>query len=782
MSDLTFIDATHKAKSLSSLSNETKLLIYGTYKASTAGSVTADRPGRFDPVGRAKYDAWEAANKRYPTKEEAKKAYISLVDGLTDDNDNKDNKKTTDNGTDETSSSSPTTASSTTASSTRLSQLEATVASLRAELALASQRSSCAPSSREQQHPAVVKSGYLNKWRDRSIGWSGSKWSLRYVTLTADGRLLYAGRHTEAARATLSLKRCAVKDDGVKRSRGEEFHVFSVYRRPDGSPGEGGKESAQEDDEDRIVPLMRFSTAARADKDSWMSYLSEGCASFDPRPAADRPKGTLAPIYFGDSISPSMAMYSKRASKPKAAHSKNKSVTSFQPSRPMHRSSKPSYLSEGGGNQNYRGLLNLAAIVLIVSNFRLIYDTMKKNGILVTVPSASDFLEAPLRDFPAHSGTLLLNVFVVAAWGIEKLLSRGVLGESVGTFLHLSNAFVALVVPGVVVWAFRPTPGASAGLLMCGTILWMKLISYYHTNSDYRVGGELSKLSSPLVTDLAEDEVSKTYPENVTLKNIYYFWFAPTLTYQIAFPKAPHGVRLSYVFGVLVRMSISAALIVFLVKQTVFPTVDRLVANLQAGRLDPLEAAESLVKLAIPNTYIWLLVFYFYFHLFMNLLAELLCFGDRVFYKDWWNCTEIGSYWRLWNLPVHMWMVRHLYMPAIRSNIPPTAANLIVFLFSAVLHEYLISVPFHMVRFWAFFGMLGQIPLVYATKYLDRKFKGSSVGNVIFWLSFCVLGQPCAILLYSIDYAQLSEGAGAATDVSSGAEAMLEVGVGGGEL
>ena len=60
-----------------------------------------------------------------------------------------------------------------------------------------------------------------------------------------------------------------------------------------------------------------------------------------------------------------------------------------------------------------------------------------------------------------------------------------------------------------------------------------QLISYFHANSDYRVSGELSKLSSPLVTDIAEDEVAKTYPENVTLKNLYYFWFAPTLTYQV---------------------------------------------------------------------------------------------------------------------------------------------------------------------------------------------------------------------------------------------------------
>lgn len=56
-----------------------------------------------------------------------------------------------------------------------------------------------------------------------------------------------------------------------------------------------------------------------------------------------------------------------------------------------------------------------------------------------------------------------------------------------------------------------------------------------------------------------------------------------------------------------------------------------------------------------------------------------------------------------------------------------------------------------MIRPWSFIGMMGQIPLVFITKYLDRKFPGSS-GNVIFWVSFCLVGQPMAILLYTIDY------------------------------
>jgi hypothetical protein len=72
------------------------------------------------------------------------------------------------------------------------------------------------------------------------------------------------------------------------------------------------------------------------------------------------------------------------------------------------------------------------------------------------------------------------------------------------------------------------------------------------------------------------------------------------------------------------------------------------------------ELGERVIKLSIPNTYVWLLVFYLYFHLWLNLLAELTLFGDRAFYKDWWNARTIENYWRNWNLPVHHWCLRHL--------------------------------------------------------------------------------------------------------------------------
>lgn len=103
-------------------------------------------------------------------------------------------------------------------------------------------------------------------------------------------------------------------------------------------------------------------------------------------------------------------------------------------------------------------------------------------------------------------------------------------------------------------------------------------------------------------------------------------------------------------------------------------------------------------------------------------------------------------------IPVHYWLVRHLYFPCVRKNFSKGFATFVVFFFSAVMHEVIISIPFHMLRPWSFLGIMGQIPLVVITKYLYRKFPGSSVGNILFWVSFCVVGQPMAILLYTIDH------------------------------
>ena len=120
-------------------------------------------------------------------------------------------------------------------------------------------------------------------------------------------------------------------------------------------------------------------------------------------------------------------------------------------------------------------------------------------------------------------------------------------------------------------------------------------------------------------------------------------------------------------------------------------------------------ATERLLKLAIPNHLIWLIGFYLFFHSFLNMLGELLRFGDRDFYGDWWNARNIDVFWRSWNMPIHRWAVRHLYMPAIERRFSRLSASILVFLLSAFLHEYLVSVPLRMFNLWAFTGMMMQV-------------------------------------------------------------------------
>ena len=136
--------------------------------------------------------------------------------------------------------------------------------------------------------------------------------------------------------------------------------MFSVYK------------GSASDSDDVIVPLLRFSVPTRAEQQVWLEAIGAGAAVHSPAPAADpaapgtpaKPrKGVLAPIYFGDSNV-------KVSTAKDSARSKSKNIVSFQPSRPMHRVADVSYLSEGSEHNNYRGFLNLAFIILVVSNVR----------------------------------------------------------------------------------------------------------------------------------------------------------------------------------------------------------------------------------------------------------------------------------------------------------------------------------------------------------------------------------------------------------------------------
>ncbi len=60
--------------------NDTLLRLYALYKQGSQGDVTGDKPGFFDFVASAKYEAWEKLQGM--DSDQAKKEYINLVQAL----------------------------------------------------------------------------------------------------------------------------------------------------------------------------------------------------------------------------------------------------------------------------------------------------------------------------------------------------------------------------------------------------------------------------------------------------------------------------------------------------------------------------------------------------------------------------------------------------------------------------------------------------------------------------------------------------------------------------
>ena len=77
--------------------------------------------------------------------------------------------------------------------------------------------------------------------------------------------------------------------------------------------------------------------------------------------------------------------------------------------------------------------------------------------------------------------------------------------------------------------------------------------------------------------------------------------------------------------------------------------------------------------------------------------------------QGWWNAGDVAEYWRLWNMPVHKWLLRHVYYPCMRLGMGKWWAGTVVFAISAAFHELLIGLPLHMVTFWAFIGLMCQV-------------------------------------------------------------------------
>ncbi|KAI9888898.1 MAG: hypothetical protein M1814_006187 [Vezdaea aestivalis] len=419
---------------------------------------------------------------------------------------------------------------------------------------------------------------------------------------------------------------------------------------------------------------------------------------------------------------------------------------------------------------SFLGFRNLMVIVLVVSNLRLMIENFIKYGVLICIRCHD------IRRQDVHLGLLLyllVPCHLYAAYIIELAAARqakGIIGrrkkdsESAPAsparynkersklqqtwrllaFAHGVNATLCLLITSFTVYFYINHPLVGTLCELHAIIVWLKNISYAFTNRDLRHAFLSKTLPNP---PLPEAYSQLPYPQNISLSNLTYFWWAPTLVYQPVFPRSTK-VRPTFILKRLLEIAALSTFIWVATAQYAAPVLRNSLNQMRDLKIANI--LERLMKLSTISLVIWLAGFFALFQSFLNALAEIMRFGDREFYTDWWNSPSVGTYWRTWNKPVYHFMRRHIYKPLTARGWSRLGASTMVFVFSGVLHELLVGIPTHNIIGVAFFGMIVQLPMILITAPLERmqSINGKTAGNAIFWISFCLVGQPLAALLY----------------------------------
>ena len=586
----------------------------------------------------------------------------------------------------------------------------------------------------------VYKSGILDRYRETII-MGFNEWKPRYYEIRCNRLVCYKSLVERDVRFELPL---------INDETNESVHVVI----PDGDKSQDDRYEFEIDFPTKLSKksfhLIRLAAKSDEERKQWMESIETSIQdALEDRRYDEEPQAPPSPT--------------NNRRKGRRKHDAGNLTTL------VHKVERCSLLSSENMNKpDLRGFFNLIMVVAVATNFRLIVENFMKYGIIVHKFQLSDYIKTSDVDCIICFVELFLHIIV--AWQLELHASQKRIERAMATSLHGFNCCLCLAIPVAVTSHTNASLPIAGFVLSMSVVIFMKIVSYAHTNSAYRkiyLSNSKHKASNEIVAfDAADDEndqgngegekLMKTseriqYPNNVTFKNICVFIFMPTLVYQASYPRTER-IRKRWLLKRFGELLLCIALMFVAHFQFVRPTLEN--AKEAIRNKNAIKLLERLLKLAIPSLITWLLLFYGLFHLWLNILAELTCFGDRLFYTHWWNAKRLDQYWRCWNIPVHNWLLRHVYFPVLGTGVGKTLAGLIVFVISAALHELIASGALQELRVWIFMGMLLQLPAIMLTSYLDKKiFKGSELGNVLFWFFFCIVGQPMILMLYYADLA-----------------------------
>ena len=253
--------------------------------------------------------------------------------------------------------------------------------------------------------------------------------------------------------------------------------------------------------------------------------------------------------------------------------------------------------------------------------------------------------------------------------------------------------------------------------------------------------------------DISIEELQRTncilFPQNINLKNYFEYSMFPTLVYTILYPRT-NTIRWSYVFFKTFAVFGLYFLMITIAENSLLPIVGRcfLAKKLPLQERVP-QYFFILLDMIPPFLMEYLFTFILIWDSVLNALAELTMFADRDFYGPWWSCTDFSDFARLWNKPVHNFLLRHVYHSSISAfKVNKIQAAMITFIILSIVHELVMYVIFGIFRGYLLLFQMSQIPLIMLSR--SRFLRGRKIlGNIICWFGF-ISGPSIIFCLYLV--------------------------------
>jgi len=246
----------------------------------------------------------------------------------------------------------------------------------------------------------------------------------------------------------------------------------------------------------------------------------------------------------------------------------------------------------------------------------------------------------------------------------------------------------------------------------------MKMQSYYTTNLLLRIE---TIHSNSLKGD---NKVTTVYPRNINLRDFCYYLAAPTLVYWYEYPRN-ESIRWGFLMNKAIWTILSLVALLIIISEMIMPIIDM-------GHM--IYAWQAVLLLTVPLFLVFLVTFFMVFECLANCYAELTRFADREFYQDWWNCTRYDDYLRQWNIPVHQFLMNHVYLEyRIRWRLSREWGAFITILYSAVVHQIFGCLMFKKFDLVYFFILLLQFPVAARAEKFNKN-RSFEILNFNFWL------------------------------------------------